>query len=124
MSCPDIVDVRPPTAPSPPDYVQEQSQSPLGRPRQATGKGTVAAAAAAAAAGGRKNASAAEKPKGKAINPKDFFAGAGGNEGKGKTGKGKGGADEKGAAGAASASTGAGTGVKKAGGIGSFFGKG
>lgn len=101
VRCPEVVDVPPPTAPTPPDDVREES--PFGRPRAANGKGAAAAPAAAA-----------EKPKGKAIAPKDFFAaaatggGLGGGKGKGKP-KGD---EEKPAA------------KKGGGGIGSFFRKG
>lgn len=74
-----------------------------------------------------------DKPKGKAIDPKDFFGGAAGKAGKGgKEGKGKGAAPPPAAAAAAGvekAGAGGGNqggGVKNGGakgGIGSFFGK-
>ncbi|CAN0047072.1 unnamed protein product, partial [Hapterophycus canaliculatus] len=74
VRCPESVDVPVPKAPPPPEHVQEES--PFGPRGGATGGGNGggAAAASTAAAGGRKNVSS--KPKGKAIAPKDFFAGA------------------------------------------------
>lgn len=105
VRCPSVADVPAPTASTPLQHVEEIS--PFARPAATSGAGRKASGNAS---------SAPEKPKGKAIDPKDFFsvsASAGGEAGaKGAKGKGKGKGAEKPAP------------KKEGGGISSFFGKG
>lgn len=120
VRCAAVADVPPPSAPTPPDHVEEES--PFARPKA---KGTSSAAANTGGGGSRKsggNASiVSEKPKGKAIDPKDFFGAAAATKGGKGKGKGKGALDKDTPAAAVAVAAAV---KKKAGGIGSFFGKG
>lgn len=127
VRCPEAVDVPVPKAPPPPEHVREES--PFGGPRGGAASSS-SSVGGAGGARGKSAAAASSKPKGKAIAPKDFFAAATAGAGKGKA-KGKGGAGGGGGAKAAAAAAkeekdaaAAAAAKKKAGGIGSFFGKG